>query len=103
MLIDIRTDHLQIIYNILKCHLYDHKVWVFGSRTRKAKKTSDLDLCIKGKTLISLKLLAYLRNDFSESNLPYKVDIVDWHSLNDSFKKIVERDKVLLNKIERKE
>ena len=98
MPIDIRSDHFQIVREILKLHLDGHQVWVFGSRAQvAAKKTSDLDLCIKGKDLISLKLLADLRGDFSESNLPYKVDVVDWYAISDSFKKIVERNKVVLS------
>lgn len=42
---------------------------------------------------MTFKLLAYMRDDFSESNLPYKVDVVDWHTLSDSFRKIVDKDK----------
>lgn len=98
MPIDISADHFQIVCEILKRRLDDHQVWVFGSRAQgTAKKTSDLDLCIKGKDLISLKLLADLRDDFSESNLPYKVDVVAWYSISEGFKKIVERDKVVIS------
>ncbi|NRA73988.1 MAG: nucleotidyltransferase substrate binding protein [Rickettsiales bacterium] len=46
---------------------------------------------------LAWKLLAYLRDAFSESNLPYKVDIVDWNTLSDDFKKIVQQDKILLH------
>jgi len=96
--IDIRADHFQIVCEILKRRLDDHQVWVFGSRAQgTAKKTSDLDLCIKGNSTVSLKLLADLRDDFSESNLPYKVDVVAWYSISEGFKKIVGRDKVLIS------
>lgn len=94
MPIDLQPDHLQLVHNILKQHLIDEQVWVFGSRAiGRATRTSDLDLCIKGKAVLPFGLLGELLDDFSESNLPYKVDVVDWHSISDSFKKIVERDK----------
>ena len=90
MSLDIRSDHLQIVKNILNKHVPDYEVFVFGSRANgKAKNTSDLDLCIKGSKHVSLVTLAHLRNDFSESNLPYKVDVVDWAVLSDSFRKII--------------
>jgi len=97
MLIDVRSDHLKIVQEIVKRHIPNHEVWVFGSRARHtAKGTSDLDLCVKGKEPLSFELLAHLRDDFSESNLPYKVDVVDWHSITGSFRTIIERDKVVL-------
>ena len=47
MLIDIRSDHLQMVQDILKRHIPNHEVSVFGSRVKgTAKDTSDLDLCI---------------------------------------------------------
>ena len=97
MPIDIRLDHLHIVRDILKQHVPNHKVMVFGSRAKfTAKHTSDLDLCIMGNAPLSLSLLGHLRDDFSESNLPYKVDLVDWYDLDNVFKKIVKRDMQLI-------
>jgi type I restriction enzyme S subunit len=36
-----------------------------------------------------------LADAFDESDLPYKVDIVDMQTVSESFKKIVERDRVV--------
>ncbi len=99
MLIDVRPDHLQIVQDILKKNVPAHQVWAFGSRAKwTAKDTSDLDICIKGKKPLDFNTLAHLRDDFSESNLPYKVDVVDWHSITESFRKIIEQDRVELPK-----
>lgn len=99
MPIDIRPDHLKIVQDILKTHIPNHEVWAFGSRAKwTAKDTSDLDLCVKGNEPLTLELLAHLRDDFSESNLPYKVDVVDWRGVSDSFRKIIEQDRVELPK-----
>ena len=33
--------------------------------------------------------LAELRENFTESDLPFKVDILDWASISESFRKII--------------
>jgi len=64
------------------------KVCVFGSRaTGKHRPFSDLDLCILGETPVSDATMDSLREAFQESDLPYKVDIVDVHSMTPEFKK----------------
>ncbi len=94
-LIDIRPDHWEIVRGILKKHVSQHEVWAFGSRaTWKAKEFSDLDLAIITEHPLSLDISASLSEDFSNSDLPYKVDVVDWATTSESFRKIIERDKV---------
>lgn len=97
MLIDVRPDHLELVLDILRRHVPDREVWAFGSRARgTARATSDLDLCILGDTPLGFKLLGRLRDAFSESNLPYKVDVVDWATTGASFRKIMEDCKVVV-------
>lgn len=100
MKLDVTAKHLAIVREILRKHLpVNSTVWVFGSRAKTAgKKYSDLDLLIDlaGKKL-PLPLLSDLINAFDESVLPYKVDIVDWNSITESFKKHIENDRVALN------
>nr|WP_301273864.1 nucleotidyltransferase domain-containing protein [Acetobacter cerevisiae] len=56
----------------------DREVRVFGSRvTGKAKSFSDLDLAIMGDEPLPLETRARLEDAFSESELPWKVDILD--------------------------
>jgi len=61
-------------------------VHIFGSRAKGTSKPgSDIDLAIMNK-LAGTKVVLRLNNDFEESSLPYKVDLVDFHSLtNPSF------------------
>jgi len=94
-LIDARPDHLGIIRAIMRRHVPKRKVWAFGSRvTWTAKTYSDLDLVILGDEPLDLGVLASLKEDFSESDLPWKVDVVDWASTSDSFRKIIKKNKV---------
>lgn len=102
-LIDIRPDHWVIVRGILKKHVPQYAVWVFGSRANwKAKEFSDLDLAIISDQPLSLDISASLSEDFSNSDLPYKVDIVDWATTSESFRKIIERDKVEVQEVGKK-
>jgi predicted nucleotidyltransferase len=96
--IDIKIEDKKIIIGILNKHLpKTTTVWVFGSRAKgTAKKHSDLDLAIQTITPLSSKILANLKFDLEESDLPYKVDIVDWNTLSAAFKQHIEHDRVLL-------
>ena len=99
MLLDIRPDHLQIVQAILQKHIPEYEVWAFGSRAKwKAKEYSDLDLCVITKEPLSFTILGLMAEDFSESDLPWKVDVVDWSTTNESFRKIIEKDKVVIQK-----
>ncbi|NNM69622.1 MAG: restriction endonuclease subunit S [Gallionella sp.] len=95
--VDIRSDHLAIVLDILARHVPEAEVWVFGSRAKwLARDTSDLDLCIRAAAPIGFAHMGALREAFEESNLPYKVDVVDWATTAESFRKIIERDKVVV-------
>jgi type I restriction enzyme S subunit len=95
-MIDLRPQDLDIVRSILRARLPAHaKVWVFGSRaTGAAKASSDLDLAIDaGRTLSSMELVA-LNTAFDESDLPYTVDVVDWATTSEAFRRIIERDRL---------
>ncbi len=96
-MIDIHPDHLAIVREILHKHVPQYAVWAFGSRvTGKARRFSDLDLAIITYKPLSLDVSASLRDDFSESDLPWKVDVVDWATTSDTFRAIIARDKVVV-------
>ncbi|MFM7783064.1 MAG: nucleotidyltransferase domain-containing protein, partial [Gammaproteobacteria bacterium] len=70
---------LDTVRAILRAHVPGHEVWAFGSRARRcAKRYSDLDLVIVGLQPLSLDVLAALNEAFADSDLPWKVDVVDW-------------------------
>ena len=95
--IDIRPDHWEIVRGILQKHVPQHEVWAFGSRAKwTAKEYSDLDLAVITDKPLLLDVSANLSDDFSESDLPYKVDLVDWATTGESFRKIIEKDKVVV-------
>lgn len=90
-MLNIEPKHLEIAQGILKKYPYDF--YVFGSRvTGKAKKLSDLDLCYFAS--IPLKELLKLEDDFEESDLPYKVDLVDLNKCGKEFMALIKTDVV---------
>jgi type I restriction enzyme S subunit len=95
--IDIRPDLWVIVRDILRKHVPGHEVWAFGSRARgTTKRYADLDLAVISDEPLPLDVLARLEEDFSESDLPWRVDVVDWATTSEAFRKIIERDKVVL-------
>lgn len=95
--IDIRPDHWRIVQRILQEHVPDLEVWAFGSRAKwSAKEFSGLDLAVITDEPLPLDTSAALSEAFSDSDLPWKVDVVDWASVGDGFKQIIERDKVVV-------
>jgi type I restriction enzyme S subunit len=96
-LVDIRPDHLDIVRGILQKHVPQYEVWAFGSRAKwTAKDYSDLDLCVQTGKPLDFGTLGALREDFSESDLPWKVDVVDWSVISRDFRKIIEKDRVVV-------
>lgn len=95
--LDLRPDHWAIVRSILRQHVPDRKVLAFGSRaTWTAKNYSDLDLAVLGDEPLTLDVSSALAEAFSESDLPFKVDIVDWARIDDSFRNIIRRDGLTL-------
>ncbi len=73
------------------------EVWAFGSRARRtAKPYSDLDLALITRQPLSLEQLATLTDAFETSDLPIRVDLVDWASTSAAFRNIIERDRVVV-------
>lgn len=99
--LDLRPDHWNIVRDILRRHVPDRKVLAFGSRaTWTAKDYSDLDLAVLGDEPLPLDVASALAEDFVESDLPFKVDVVDWASTSESFRKVIKKKCVVLMKKE---
>ncbi len=96
--LDIDPDHEAIVRAILARHLPPGvSVAVFGSPARgRSRRYSDLDLALLGDGPLPTSLLADLAEAFDESDLPWKVDLVDWAAANEGFRKIVDQDRVIM-------
>ena len=88
--IDVAPRALEIVLDVLARHLPDHEVRLMGSRvTGHAKPFSDLDLIVMGDEPLGLGTLAGLRDAFDDSDLPFAVDIIEWSSASESFRRLM--------------
>lgn len=95
--LDLCPEHLRIVQDILQKLVPGREVWAFASRVQeRARKHSDLDLCILGDEPLSFVTLGLLEEAFAESCLPWKVDVVDWASTSASFREIIARTHVVI-------
>lgn len=89
-MIDITEKEREIVSQILQQIVPEYEVWAFGSRVKgNAKPFSDLDLAIISDKPLSLQTHAELVEAFSESDLNWKVDIVDWATTSEKFREII--------------
>jgi type I restriction enzyme S subunit len=92
--LSVSPNELRLVEAILGQQIPDREVVAFGSRAAgKPKKMSDLDLCVLGEKLPG-PLIEQLRESFSHSTLPFKVDLVEWQALPPEFRRVVGRDAV---------
>jgi predicted nucleotidyltransferase len=95
--IDVNEAELAIIKNILDRAVPELAVYAFGSRVNSnARKSSDLDLVLMNQKPFEIKKIIELKDAFRESDLPFKVDIVEWAGISESFREIIKRNYVLL-------
>ena len=98
-MIDVSSRQLEIIQKILRKHAPDCEVRAFGSRAgRVAKDYSDLDLVVVGQKKLPGQIIHALKEDFAESDLPFRVDVLDWNAISKEFQKIIEKKYEVIQK-----
>ena len=95
--IDIGPANLETIRRILREHVPGLEVHAFGSRVSwTARATSDLDLALMTTEPLNIGCTAELKAAFTESDLPFRVDLVDWANTSESFRRVIEAECVVL-------
>ena len=93
----LRPEHWKIVRDILRQHVPGHAVWAFGSRARgTAKRYSDLDLAVVTDQPLPWRVMARLAEAFVESDLPWRVDVVDLADLPPHMRRVIEHEKVVV-------
>lgn len=89
-MIDLAASHLKTVRQLLAALAPECEVRAFGSRVAgKAKPYSDLDIVLAGDGRLPSARVSALREAFSESDLPIRVDVLDWHAIPESFRNII--------------
>lgn len=86
-----------MVREILNRHLSGREARVFGSRiTGTCKPYSDLDIALVGPEPVAPVVMDRLREDFQQSDLPFRVDLIDWQAISPEFRAVIEKKYELL-------
>lgn len=92
-MVQLKNKHQVIVHSILA--KYPYQFYAYGSRAKKqAQEYSDLDLCYYEE--IPWNILSHLSEDFEQSDLPFKVDLVYWEWMSPEFQEMIKEDLVLI-------
>ena len=95
--IDVRPADLDTVRRILRENVPALEVHAFGSRVAwNARETSDLDVALMTTKPLSIDRTARLRAAFTDSDLPFRVDMVDWATISESFRQRILENHVAL-------
>ena len=94
--IDILPAQRRRILRMIEAHLPDTDVWAFGSRVKwTSDPASDLDLvAFAGPE--QRRQVVDLREAFEESNLPFRVDVLVWDEIPESFREEIDAEHLAL-------
>ena len=88
-MIQLKSRHRIIINNIIA--KYPYQFYAYGSRVKGyAREFSDLDICYKEE--IPLLTLGKIQEDFENSTLPFKVDLINLKWTSKSFQDSIKSD-----------
>jgi predicted nucleotidyltransferase len=89
-MLDLTPQQLALVRAIVAARLPQREVRAFGSRvTGCAKLHSDLDLVIMGDEPVADPVLAELHADFDDSDLPFRVDVLNWSDAPTSLREAI--------------
>ena len=89
-MIDLNPKYLETVQHILTEHVPECEVRAYGSRVKwTAKDYSDLDLAVVGNDRLSPRQMRQVQEAFEESDLPIRVDVLDWNAISDAFKNVI--------------
>jgi predicted nucleotidyltransferase len=96
--IDLKPRDRDTLVSLLDQFLPHSTVWAFGSRiTGNARPWSDLDLVAFTKTEQGPQV-SLLKEALEESNLPFRVDLLEWDRIPERFRETIKAEYVVLSK-----
>ena len=92
----VEKKHKTLIIEHIRRYLPQATIHAFGSRVDgNAQPYSDLDLAVNNGKPIALNILFELKEALAETSIPYLIDLIDYHRLDDHFKQIIDEKSVL--------
>lgn len=83
--------HIDFIIGILKKNIPNAKVYIFGSRAKGTYiEYSDVDIAFKlPEGRLSADILGKILIEFTDSTLPYEVDVIDLNAVDEKFLSLI--------------
>ena len=98
-MLNVSPGQLSTIKQILAQYLSGCEVRAFGSRVNgSADSHSDIDLAVIAPGKMKLTTKTLLNEAFEESDLPFRVDIIDYNAVSDEFRAIINTKYEILQK-----
>jgi len=95
--ITVSVRYLRYLLEQLKLYIPDATVWAFGSRVKGSNRTSsDLDLAVLCDKQTAQKQLPKLNEVFIESDIPFKVQLLDFNRLPVNMQENIKKKYVIL-------
>lgn len=95
--IAIETRHLRWLLDAIGQYIPEATVWAFGSRVNGSHRpTSDLDLAVHCDKESAFKDLPRLNEALIESDLPFKVQLLDYNRLPENMQDTIKEKYVVL-------
>ena len=92
---EVKEESKKKIIAIINALVPEAKIYLYGSRARGANaEWSDIDLALDAGKQLPRLTVGELREIMIATNIPYKVDIVDFHNVHDAMQKAIAKDKV---------
>lgn len=88
------TEQMETVQRILHLHFEGVEVWAYGPRVTgtDCSPDTDLELVVVSEKPISFDDMTAVEKAFVESELPFRVDIIDWAKLPESLQKQIKKD-----------
>lgn len=88
---------VDLIISIIHSVVSDAEIFLFGSRASgRERADSDVDIAIRSRIEVTFEQILELKYLFSESDLPFFVDLVDLSVIDSCFRDAIANDLVPL-------
>jgi DNA polymerase sigma len=101
--LNVMPEDIAKVQTLLTIYAPDAEVWAYGSRVSGlGHAASDLDLVLRNPADLLQRQphLEDVRAAFSESNLPFLVDVLDWARIPETFRQEISRHYVVLRTLD---
>ena len=98
-MIAISPFEMEVVLDVVKRHVPECDVLAFGSRYKWSNNdSSDLDLALVSHGKIEFSVIENIKYDFMESDLTFRVDVLDYYAISENFRKIIDRGNEIIHK-----